>query len=436
MTTRSNGGGRTPEGRERQKVQKAEWRQRQQKKKAGQAAPTATENLESIRRLLEANGVDPEFIGAVKAVRLNEWEVAAKVGAGTDDDPHRLESKTMHAASIVLEPTWATGPTWPLVEPGKPVSVRVPKTKFSPTPLLTTWESALIIPDAQVGYRRLLNGLLDPFHDERVLDLIIQVAEIERPDIAINLGDFEDFAAFSSKFRKEPGFVDVTQAGLDRGVEFLFTIAELILRRQYLISGNHDMRLQNFIIDNAMAAFGLRPGMSPPDTWPDLSIQRLLRLDEAKCEYVGAYPAGAKYLNDNIAAIHGAKLGNAQRTQAQAVIDDERVSIVMGHSHKPSMAQKTRNTRGAPKFSRAYCPGCACRIDGAVPSANGQLDALRRPITAWEDWGQGFAVIRYQPGDGKFHIEDIPVFEGWAMWQGQELQTRVDMYRNPVEAAA
>lgn len=415
---RRRGAGRD---RARQRVSQSESRERknkeERKKKEGE------KSLRRIRELLENNGVDPEMIGAVKAVRLNEWEVAAKTGP--KGGPKTLESKTLSAASIILEPSWATGPEWPVVDAARPVSVRVPKRTMGPTLLKNGWRTALLIPDPQIGFRRMSDGSLDPFHDERALYIAMQIAEAERPNVIAWTGDFLDFAPMSTKFRREPGFALTTQPGLDAGYAYLAIAAELC-ESQFMLSGNHDIRLQNMVIDNAQAAFGLRPGGSAPDTWPDLSVQRLLRMDEVNCEYVGAYPAGARYLNDNLAVIHGAALGNKMRTAAQMVVDEERVSVLHGHTHRRAMAAKTRNSRGEAKHSVAYSPGCTCRTDGAVPSTRSQIDAFGRPVTIFEDWQNGVGVIRYEEGDGRFHIEDVPIFVdhkfnyAWAIHGGQE----------------
>jgi predicted phosphodiesterase len=397
--------------------------------------------LGRLAELLDSNGVDLADVGEVKQVRLNEWQgmyaevvscEACHGTGGTEDEvcPECDGKQTrrvprvvdMKSASIVLTPSWDSGPKWPVVQPSKPVAVKVPK-RSGPA-LVGTWKTCVFLPDAQIGFRRLADGELDPFHDPRAIDVATQIVEVERPDGVIHAGDFEDFAPFG-RYRNEAGFAMTVQPAIQYGYEWLAILAELC-RWQKLISGNHDVRLQNYIIDNAIHAFGISRAKKDALTkeWPVLSLQNLLRLDELGVEYVGSYPAGATYLNDNLAAIHGAKIGNRTRTAAQIVVEDERVSILHGHTHKRALASKTRNSRGAPKFSVAFFPGCLCRIDGAVPSVKGAIDAFGAPVKSWEDWQQGVGVIRYQDGNGKFAIEDVPIFEGWAMHRGQEFTTR------------
>lgn len=396
------------------KVQRTkEWSQRRSAQRA--KAKGQTEDLKKIREFFRKNGVNLEHLGSVKTFQLKKWEVAAKVGGKGEK---RLESKTLQGATVVLEPSWETGPEYPLVQPAKPVSIRVPK-RTGPTLLTKNWKTCVFLPDTQIGFRRLADGSLDPFHDADAINIALQVVEAERPDKVVWAGDFLDLAPMSLKFRQEAGFTQTVQPALDVGYAYLATVNELT-DNQYLISGNHDIRLQNFIVDNALHAFGLRPGGTPPDTWPDLSIQHLLRLDEVACKYVGAYPAGAKYLNDNLAAIHGAKIGARQRTAAQVVVEDERVSVLFGHVHKRCYAAKTRNLQGRNAEVSAYSPGCLCRTDGAVPSTKSGMDAFGKPVVQFEDWQQGLGVIRYEEGNGRHKIEDVPIIDHWAQHRGQD----------------
>lgn len=35
-----------------------------------------------------------------------------------------------------------------------------------------------------------------------------------------------------------------------------------------------------------------------------------------------------------------------------------------------------------------------------------------------EDWQAGVAVVTYEPGDGQFWYEQVPIHSGQAMWRG------------------
>ena len=57
--------------------------------------------------------------------------------------------------------------------------------------------------------------------------------------------------------------------------------------------------------------------------------------------------------------------------------------------------------------------------DGAVPSVKGSTDPHGRPINAVEDWQQGMAVVTYEPGNGNFNVELIPISRGEAIFRGK-----------------
>lgn len=324
-----------------------------------------------------------------------------------------------------------TGFAWDPVRPARKVEVKVPQRLAqgrgaggSSSRSTSTWRTALVLPDPQIGYRRLADGRLDPFHDARAIDIAMQITEAERPDLTVWLGDFLDFPMFG-RFRLEAEFAQTAQPALEYAHELLAKTTALSGETR-LIEGNHDARLQNFIVDNAMAAAGLRRARSISNEWPVLSVPYLLRLEELGVEYVGGYPAGATYINDNLAAIHGHIVAPAGQTAAK-VVADEQVSTIFGHVHRIETAHRTRNSRGAPRFNVAHTPGCLCRIDGAVPSVRSSK-ALKtgRPAKSWENWNQGLAVVRYQlGGDQKFVIESVPIYEGWALHRGQEFTSNL-----------
>ncbi len=365
-----------------------------------------TTALGKLVEVLEGQGVDLSDLGNVKAL----WH-KTKVEDVTDADGNVTGTEEVYAgSSVLLAPSWEEGPQWQPADVAKPVRVTVPK-PAKRVGLGGTWKTAVVLPDPQVGYRRLTNGQLDPFHDERAISVAKQVLEVERPDLAIWLGDYLDLAPMG-RFRYEPGFALTVQPAIDYGHELLAITRELAGEVR-LIEGNHDLRLSTYVIDNAAAAYGLRRGGATPDSWPVLSVPHLLRLDELGVEYVGGYPNGATYINDELACIHGVK------TDLGAVVRSEQVSVIQGHMHRIGWVPMTRNSRGKPKFSAAYSPGCLCRIDGGVPSAKSSLDPQGRPAKSWENWHQGLMVVRYQDS-GRFHVEMVPIFEGTAVHGGQE----------------
>lgn len=315
-----------------------------------------------------------------------------------------------------------TGFAWDPIRPAPVVRPKVPKVhayqKLTSFGVAKGWKTALLIPDQQFGYRRNVHtGVLDPFHDPRAIEIVEMIAEAERPDIAVMLGDVNDLPNYG-RFRQEPAFVGGVQPGLDRASVHVANISELVDETR-IIKGNHDERIENHTMDNALASHGLRRARRRPNEFPVLTVEFLLGTEEMKnVTWVQGYPAGATYLNDNFACIHGRATG---KSLVEKVINSERVSVAHGHTHGYYDGVYTFNHRGKPLFVRAHSPGCVCRIDGAVPSSKGGVDVFGRPVKSWENWQQGCTIVRYlEDGSREEKLEHIEIREGWAMHRGQE----------------
>lgn len=366
-----------------------------------------TAALGRLAHAFEEHGIDLSDLGNVKSV----WMKSEVNSEGED---------VVSGASVLLAPSWETGPEWPVIQPAEPVTVKVPKAR--PSKPSGSWKTAVILPDPQIGYRRLTDGTLDPFQDERALDVALQITESERPDLIVNLGDFLDFPSFG-RYRQEPGFAMTTQATIDRGHDFLARQVALSPDVR-LLEGNHDARLHNAIMDNAAAAFGIRRANAPAE-WPAMSVPNLLRLDDLGVEYIGGYPVGATYITHRLACIHGRKVKSNGSTAA-AVVKDEHVSVIFGHVHRIETQFRTFNRKGTPRTIVAHTPGTLARIDGAVPGAAAGLDPHGRPVRHFQNWQQGLTVARFNTETGAFALEPVHIFEGWAMHRGQEFRATTE----------
>lgn len=385
-------------------------------------------SLGKVAALLERSGIDPDAIGKVDSVTFSEWDamyaevVSCETCHGTGGEPdapcpdcegrqtRRVARKVpMTGARVVLHPTWADGPQWPVVQPAKPTIVKpgAAKSRQRLMDVAKGYKVAVILPDVQFGFRRdLRTGILDPFHDVAALEGALEIIRITRPDLVILLGDFLDLAEFS-RFDQEPEFANTTQESFDAGHLYLARIrAEVPDAEIRYLEGNHDRRIQKAILTNAKAALRLRPAATPPSTWPSVSIPAYMRLDDLGVEYLGGYPANMTWINERVCCVHGEKVRSSGSTAA-AVVDDERVSVIFGHVHRIEKKYKTRRTFAGPRFSFAATPGCLSRVDGAVPSTKGSNDPLGNPISRPEDWQQGCAVVTYIEGDGPFGYEQV-----------------------------
>lgn len=313
--------------------------------------------------------------------------------------------------SLKLEPKWET------VERAKPVNITAPKPTKKPK---TKHKIAIVLPDPQIGGRFLFDTGWDPFHDEAAMDVALQIVsyleETDRIDYVINLGDFLDLPS-QGRFDQEAGFAGTTQKAIDRG--------HLFLQQQraaagpdahiVLIEGNHDRRMEKFILSNSAAAWGLK--RANMDELPVMSLPYLLRLDEIGVEYIDAYPAGAFWLNPKVRAIHGNKARSNGSTAAAYTNAEPHISTIFGHAHRLEIQSRTVFDRDGAIQSVAVSPGCLCRVDGAVPSVNGSTHVDGRPATYYENWQQGVAVITLDEKDEPF-TELIQIKNGVAWFRG------------------
>lgn len=285
-------------------------------------------------------------------------------------------------------------PAWPVIQVAAPVSVKS-RGSVAPIGQIDGLNIALKCADTQIGFRLLADGTLDPFHDDAAMSVFVETVRAYRPTKVTILGDFLDLPA-QGRFAQEAAFARTTQLAINRGHQFLAELrsaapdAEIIV-----IEGNHDLRMQNFIQNNALAAFGLKRA-EMPDEWPVMSLPYLLRLEDLNIKYIDAYPAATDWDNATTRNIHGTKVNSKGSTTSQYVHELPHISTWAGHTHRCEITYHTvLGQFGDPIESYAANPGVLCRVDGAVPSVHGAIGADGVPARVVENWQQGFGILYY-----------------------------------------
>lgn len=373
---------------------------------------TTKERLGRLAGLLERSGISIDDVGAIDSVKV--WQGFYKDSEG--------EAHTVDLTGVVISPAWESGPAWPTVQQAAPTVIKPVKS----APVKRDTKVTVILPDPQIGYRRLSDGEMVTTHDEAAIDVALQVTAKIKPDKIVNLGDLVDFPEWSSKFLVLPEFVLTTQPTIDAAHTFLAKQRAIAPHAEiHLLGGNHDNRLGISIAKNAMAAMRLKRA-NAPEEWPILSIPYLLRLDDLNVHYMGAYPAGRIQLTEGgqgmtpLWAIHGEKLDVVK------VAKSERQSFVQGHIHRIAVHTETFEYRNNPETVMAFSPGCLCRVDGSVPSTKSGEDEHGRPFKRWENWQQGLAVVTELP-DGYWTVEIVPIHQGKAVYRGEEFVTSTEV---------
>lgn len=373
---------------------------------------TSKHALGAIADLLANNNIDLDEIGSISKVSV--YQQASKDADG--------EVQVTDLVGVQINPKWESGPEWPVVQQAPPTIIKAPSKPKTTPALIGGWKTAVVLPDPQIGYRLFEDTGLDPFHDEAAMSVALQILTAEQHDSGVeqvvNLGDYLDLPA-QGKYEQEASFAFTTQHAVDRGHLFAaHQRAAAPNAKVVILEGNHDRRMQKFIQANALSSFGLRRA-NLPESWPVMSLPYLMRLDELDVHYIDAYPAGMWWINDKLRAIHGDKVNSGGSTAMKYTNEMPHISTIFGHIHRQEIQSKTTFDREGKIKVMGISPGCLCRIDGHVPSVKGSVGIDGKPVTYWENWQQGIAIVRYKD-EGSFHVDLIHIDDGKTLYKGQE----------------
>ena len=315
--------------------------------------------------------------------------------------------------------------SWPPIQPAAPTNITPAVYDKSQRYEKSGNRLIVFVPDPQIGYRKYEENTLDAFHDETAIEVHFQIlAYLEDKygvDEIIHLGDYLDLPTMG-KYAQEEMFAHTVQPALDYGHNLLAKQrATCPDAKIVLLEGNHDCRMQRYVVANAMASKGIKRANSAPEDWPVMSIPNLLRLDDLGVDYVGAYPAGEYWITKSLRAIHGTIARSNGSTASAYANKNPHISTVFGHSHRQEIQYKTVADADGPIRSVSASPGCLCRIDGAVPSYGSGLTDQGRPVKHWEDWQQGIMIGWIRP-NGHFTLQPIHIMDGWAIYEGIEFK--------------
>lgn len=372
-------------------------------KKLGETAMQeliSLEQREKLHQLLDETidqaNVNPGFIKGFQ-IRTGHHTGYIKDSNGEIEYTNPLDSMRM---SFVLEPR-SFEPKW--TEITQVESVELPTYVPEKRPKKT--KTAVILPDTQIGFRRFSDGSTDPFHDEKAINVALQIIKDTKPDEVIMLGDFLDLPAFG-RFEQTEDYAHTTMMAITYGHQLLAAIRRFNPSCKIVVlEGNHDRRIEKSNRANVAANFTLKQaGLS--DNFPVLSVPHLVNFKQLGVEYVEAYPAGKYWINERLQVIHG-HVVRSNGSTAAALANSENVSTIFGHIHRMESHYSTQNIYKSGRTNAAFSPGCLCRIDGAVPSAKGSTRLDGRPVLSYENWQQGLAIVTFEPGDGSFNYSPI-----------------------------
>jgi hypothetical protein len=251
-----------------------------------------------------------------------------------------------------------------------------------------------------------------PHHDPVLHEAACAWLRKNKPARGVLLGDLLDFDAVS-RHRSNPEWATTMQDCVDTAYSVLrgFVQASPGTRWQ-MVSGNHEDRLRNAIIDQLRGVYGLARATGKDETRGDavLSVKHLLRLDELGVEWVGGegeYSHQQIKVSPQLAARHGWIARKGSGSSARATLEHLGYSCVIGHTHRQSRVFHTAHD----------IDGRAIQLEGVEAGTMARTDG-GLGYAVQPDWQQGFATARIWP-DGFFSC-DLAKFDGGSLvWANQ-----------------
>lgn len=235
-----------------------------------------------------------------------------------------------------------------------------------------------------------ISDIHGPWHDQRKLDLVFDVAEDNGVTHIVLDGDVFDFTNLSAHSVKHPSITTTLEEEFDWGIEFFNSLRKRFPKAEInFIHGNHEWRLDRFIMQNAKAF------------WNILTVDKQCQVERFK--------------------IHSTPYNQALLIPG--------TDIRIQHS-PPSYSQNAARTSALHKMSGRWIWGCTHRPDSAwlFPFESKNIEAhclgwlgtvdltpehfeVFRWTRGHEKWGSSFAMIDVTPRVS--HIQPV-VLNGYA----------------------
>jgi UDP-2,3-diacylglucosamine pyrophosphatase LpxH len=230
-----------------------------------------------------------------------------------------------------------------------------------------SWRTALILPDAHA-----------PYHHKKGLANALEVGKSIGCHELYILGDFLDFYFANMHGPKHPLTICMAKEEIELGNAVLDEIDALFpnIKKTY-IEGNHEYRLERFLIARASELFGITDWV------------RLLNLDKRPNWHVVPYGVHqrTRVLNTDLWARHEPK----SMSSAKANLNKALTSYVHGHTHRAETYK--RNTDDG-RLLISACPGWLGDI---------KYDKIFGFVKHLPDWTLGFGVCHGHAGSRRFH---------------------------------
>jgi hypothetical protein len=347
----------------------------------GEIATITTEPLASpgeISSVIEEYGLALDD-WMVERVILNRWDANAGEGETLPLKQFKIFLKRRYSMSFVM--------------PAQDVTINLPKPV---EPDHTERYLAVVVGDEQ-----------EPYSDPVLKGLFLQWLQYNEPEVGVHLGDLMDLPTVS-RHKDNPEWAAPVQECINEGYLTLKARREASPETYwYMLPGNHDERIRNELLMRAERMYGIRPADTDEEALHVLDLRNLLHLEALEIEYVvpnGSYTHAHVKLSPELSVRHGWLTGD--RAAAQT-LDRLGHSVIVGHSHRQSVTQKTiYDSDDRPKTLFGVEAGAMCQIEDGLG------------YTVNPNWQQGFVTASIFP-DGSFSIELATYSNGTLRWRDQ-----------------
>jgi hypothetical protein len=248
-----------------------------------------------------------------------------------------------------------------------------------------------------------------PYHDKALHELVLEWLSDHQPQAVVLSGDLFDFPSLS-KHRKNLKMDTRAQESIDAGYSIIrdYREAAYLCNEFALVEGNHEVRLQNYLLDlGAAELVELRQAGSPVDVPAVLSLQHLARMDELGVSVpsspYGSYPYPRYALAPDFDIWHGWVVRPEAGASALATIRKTGRSGGVGHTHRAAIVQLNDPAR---------------KLIGVEAATLAQIEGGLGYEVA-PNWENGFAVYRVYPNGMvhpslAFYRDGVLTWEGWS----------------------
>ena len=232
--------------------------------------------------------------------------------------------------------------------------------------------------------KMIISDLHIPFEDHKAVNIMLKIHQHCLPETVIINGDMLDFAELSHFTRDK-----LADKPIKESIEEACVIIRKLQRYSTVIYhiGNHEARLQKYFLSNA------------PEVEHLLKFDKLINneLDTPIkiVENIGR-DTMAKYFNDRLLVGHFNKALKNSAYTGKALVDQYRMNIVQGHTHRLGMYYVT----GAKETFIGVEGGCLCKKNPSYVSQ--------------PNWMSGF-LMAYDAQN----IETVYINENKALYRGK-----------------